>query len=82
MLEEDPDELWEQLEDDSEVVDSPSGGHLILREQRQVLHYLRLIEHEMPKLVGAFRVRRCIGVLLTERQLIGSHLYLRHRLLR
>lgn len=55
MLEEDPDELWEQLEDDSEVVDSPSGGHLILREQRQVLHYLRLIEHEMPKLVGAFR---------------------------
>jgi hypothetical protein len=32
--------------------DSPSTGHLCLAQQRQSLHYLRLIEHEMPKLVG------------------------------
>ncbi|KAF8481269.1 mitochondrial ribosomal subunit protein-domain-containing protein, partial [Russula ochroleuca] len=34
--------------------DSSSAGHLYLAQQRQNLHYLRLIEHEMPKLV-AFR---------------------------
>jgi hypothetical protein len=46
--------LESQFEDD----DTASVGHLMLREQRQVLYYLRLIEHEMPKLVGklvAFR---------------------------
>jgi hypothetical protein len=32
--------------------DSSSAGHLYLAEQRQNLHYFRLIEHEMPKLVG------------------------------
>jgi hypothetical protein len=32
--------------------DSTSIGHLYLDQQRQNLHYLRLIEHEMPKLVG------------------------------
>lgn len=32
--------------------DSSSIGHLHLAQQRQALHYLRLIEHEMPKLVG------------------------------
>jgi len=32
--------------------DSSSAGHLHLLQQRQNLHYLRLIEHEMPKLVG------------------------------
>lgn len=32
--------------------DSSSAGHLYLAQQRQNLHYLRLIEHEMPKLVG------------------------------
>ena len=32
--------------------DTSSLGHLILRERRQALYYLRLIEHEMPKLVG------------------------------
>ncbi|KAI0274765.1 mitochondrial ribosomal subunit protein-domain-containing protein [Gloeopeniophorella convolvens] len=34
--------------------DTTSAGHLYLLQQRQNLHYLRLIEHEMPKLV-AFR---------------------------
>ena len=32
--------------------DSSSAGHLHLIQQRQNLFYLRLIEHEMPKLVG------------------------------
>jgi small subunit ribosomal protein S35 len=32
--------------------DTSSLGHLMLREQRKLLYYLRLIEHEMPKLVG------------------------------
>ncbi|KZT08957.1 uncharacterized protein LAESUDRAFT_723261, partial [Laetiporus sulphureus 93-53] len=31
--------------------DSSAAGHLLLRQERQVLYYLRLIEHEMPKLV-------------------------------
>lgn len=32
--------------------DTSSAGHLYLIQQRQNLRYLRLIEHEMPKLVG------------------------------
>ena len=52
VLEDDMDELVEQWDDFSEVEDSPSGGHIMLQELRQTLHYLRLIEHEMPKLVG------------------------------
>ena len=32
--------------------DSSSAGHLYLAQQRQNLQYFRLIEHEMPKLVG------------------------------
>lgn len=52
VLEDDMDELVEQWDETSEVEDSPSGGHIILQEFRQTLHYLRLIEHEMPKLVG------------------------------
>ena len=52
MLEDDMEELWEHLEDSPEVDDAPSSGHLILQQQRMLLDYLRLIEHEMPKLVG------------------------------
>jgi small subunit ribosomal protein S35 len=54
VLEDDMDELLEQWDDFSEVEDSPSAGHIVLQEYRQTLHYLRLIEHEMPKLVGVF----------------------------
>ena len=32
--------------------DISSAGHVYLGQQRQNLYYLRLIEHEMPKLVG------------------------------
>lgn len=37
--------------------DSSSAGHLYLAQQRQNLHYLRLIEHEIPKLVGEYNAR-------------------------
>lgn len=54
VIEEDitDDDFFDLLSEKSEVADSPSSGHLMLREQRQMLHYLRLIEHEMPKLVA------------------------------
>lgn len=37
--------------------DISSVGHVYLGQQRQNLHYLRLIEHEMPKLVGEHTLR-------------------------
>ncbi|KAI0320344.1 mitochondrial ribosomal subunit protein-domain-containing protein [Amylostereum chailletii] len=43
-------EAIQDFEDDDTTV----AGHLWLQQQRHNLHYLRLIEHEMPKLV-AFR---------------------------
>ena len=36
-----------ETEDDTTV-----AGHIMLRQQRQLLYHMRLIEHEMPKLVG------------------------------
>jgi hypothetical protein len=46
--------------------DSSSAGHLYLAQQRQNLHYLRLIEHEMPKLVGECSpCQRVCQILLT-----------------
>lgn len=44
----DLDEDFSRFEDD----DIPSTGHMYLDQQRQVLHYLRLIENEVPQLVG------------------------------
>lgn len=46
------DQALDLLDDDFDDDDTTSAGHHMLREQRQVLYYLRLIEHEMPKLVG------------------------------
>ena len=54
VLEDDGEELLEQWDEFSEVEDSSSAGHIMLQEFRQTLRYLRLIEHEMPKLVGVF----------------------------
>ena len=31
---------------------SSSAGHLLLQQQRHMLKYMRLIEHDMPKLVS------------------------------
>lgn len=42
------DDLREIVKDDG----TTSVGHIVLRNERQHLYYLRLIEHEMPKLVG------------------------------
>jgi hypothetical protein len=44
-------ELEGEAEEDT-YNDTSSIGHEILEQQRQALHYLRLIEHEMPQLVG------------------------------
>ncbi|THH18926.1 hypothetical protein EW146_g2141 [Bondarzewia mesenterica] len=54
-MEMEPNTAWgiENLEDFQED-DTTAAGHIWLDQQRQTLHYLRLIEHEMPKLV-AFR---------------------------
>ncbi|KAG6828712.1 hypothetical protein H0H92_007020 [Tricholoma furcatifolium] len=46
------DQAYDLLDDDFDDDDTTSAGHLMLREQRRVLYYLRLIEHEMPKLVA------------------------------
>lgn len=54
VLEDDMEEILDQWDEFSEVEDSPSAGHIVLQEYRQTLHYFRLIEHEMPKLVGVF----------------------------
>jgi len=48
------DQAFDLLDDEFDDDDSASAGHLMLRQQRQLLYYLRLIEHEMPKLVGTF----------------------------
>jgi small subunit ribosomal protein S35 len=46
------DQAFDLLNDEYDDDDSASAGHLMLRQQRQVLYYLRLIEYEMPKLAG------------------------------
>ncbi|KAH6917473.1 mitochondrial ribosomal subunit protein-domain-containing protein [Coprinopsis sp. MPI-PUGE-AT-0042] len=48
----DEDDLFDLLTEQENVADSPALGHLILEQKREVLHYMRLIEHEMPKLVA------------------------------
>lgn len=46
----------EELEGEEDTFnDTSSIGHEILEQQRQALNYMRLIEHEMPQLVGEFR---------------------------
>jgi len=54
ILEDDMEDLWDQIEEPSDIEDSPSVGHLVLQQQRLLLNYMRLIEHEMPKLVGEY----------------------------
>ena len=45
-------EAFSMAKDDGGI-DATSAGHLLLRRDRQVLHYLRLIENEFPELVSA-----------------------------
>jgi len=49
----DDEDMVEHLEPDYGL-DVPVAGHLMYRQQRQTLNYMRLMEHEVPKLV-AFR---------------------------
>jgi small subunit ribosomal protein S35 len=44
--------ISDSLQEPAEDNDTTSVGHIMLRNERQHLYYLRLIEHEMPKLVG------------------------------
>jgi len=52
------------LDDDYDNDDTTSGGHMQLRDQRQQLYYMRVIEHEMPKLVGAFERSVTMSLLI------------------
>lgn len=40
--------------DEQDTNEGTSAGHIFLGQQRQVLQYMRLIEHDMPKLVRMF----------------------------
>jgi hypothetical protein len=44
-------ELFEHLDPDYGL-DVPVAGYLMYRQQQQTLNYMRLMEHEVPKLVG------------------------------
>ena len=46
------DSLEDECLDDDGSLDTSSAGHIRLQQQRRVLYYWRLIEHEMPNLVG------------------------------
>lgn len=47
--------------------DAPEPTHRYFQQQRNMLYYLRLIEHEMPKLVGAWYSARLPGASLNYR---------------
>lgn len=57
----DGEELEGILDDNFDDDDSASLGHMMLRQQREVLYYMRLIEHEMPKLVGETRQHTAVS---------------------
>lgn len=73
------DQAFDLLNDEYDDDDSASAGHLMLRQQRQVLYYLRLIEHEMPKLAGQFsRTFHIRTPRLTQVKHTANHSFLRH----
>jgi hypothetical protein len=45
-------EFMEMMDQDIKGDDTTTLGHYMLQVERQNLYYLRLIEHEMPNLVG------------------------------
>lgn len=47
----DDEDIVQHLEPDWGL-DVPVAGYLMYRQQRQTLNYMRLMEHEVPKLVG------------------------------
>lgn len=48
-------DAFDLLEDEFEDDDTTTLGHHMIDELRDKLYYMRLIEHECPKLVGASR---------------------------
>ncbi|KAF9535363.1 mitochondrial ribosomal subunit protein-domain-containing protein [Crepidotus variabilis] len=52
LLEDDAEDLWDAIDEPADVEDSPSSGHILIQMQRELLQYMRLIEHEIPKLVA------------------------------
>lgn len=46
---------------DDGKTDTTSAGHLAIRRDRRILYYLRLIENEVPKLVGKLSAMAFIG---------------------
>lgn len=59
---EDEEEIEEYVKDfgyKKKPEDTSQLGHILWREQRRKLLYLRLIEHELPKLVGECYTRVC-----------------------
>lgn len=60
-----PEVTMDDLNPPDRQEDSSSYGHLILQQQRQLLYYMRLIEHEVPQLVGEPQVVLLIRAVLT-----------------
>ena len=58
--------------------DTTSMGHVALDQQRRILHYMRLIENEMPQLVGASAVPARVELHLTPLQHTGSRSFPHH----
>ena len=54
--------------------DTSSAGHMMLQQQRRMLYYLRLIEHEMPRLVGELGHIYRINFSTQANKPSGSHL--------
>lgn len=58
-------EAFSMAKDDGGI-DATSAGHLLLRRDRQVLYYLRLIENEFPELVSASNLSWNAGLPLIQ----------------
>ena len=78
FLDEDPDINERIPYEEREGQGSSSAGHLLLQQQRHMLKYMRLIEHEMPKLVRKSCFILCVlssYLLFT----LNIHYYSNHR---
>jgi hypothetical protein len=62
-------EFMDLLEQDIKGDDTTTLGHYLLQWEREHLRYLRLIEHEMPKLVGE---SFCIDFIRASRSHLGN----------
>lgn len=71
----------EELVDPLDLSEPPAGddttaaGHLMLQQQRRMLYYLRLIEHELPRLVGEFGHLHLLRLFMKEVQPTANRLF-------